>query len=352
MRKFIAQELERELENISRVIQNGSLETRVSIDLGKEPNSDRLNGIKKEISEFFQIFKLSFHIQSVTNKEASDNTPEEEKLQELEITPLANYIEKDQITEESEDRPTLNLPPSPKGIQKTRVHHKNLENEFKKTYSSARYVKPGNQENLEKGLDNSDKEKIKENGDSLFESIYQPNSIPKAESSKLFDFVIDPVPDPSDSNFNKFLDSELDRIKKAFLEDGPSPWQPSIPKNTKEKKEEIEIPKRSSSIGAAKRSSLNGQVSQNQTPGLKKSTTHLSYKEKFEDLYFNGKTGKGGNQKKGVSSSVTNSFKRSIVDLQDDFKLISNNSKALSRYSRQPTAAINPPQAFSPLFKQ
>ncbi len=84
-------------------------------------------------------------------------------------------------------------------------------------------------------------------------------------------------PDPSDANFNKFLENELERIKKNFLTD--SPGKPEF----QGQKPTLVADKRPKSIGPTKTSTFANQ---------------FTYKQKFEELYKRGKSGKSGSQPK------------------------------------------------------
>jgi hypothetical protein len=87
-------------------------------------------------------------------------------------------------------------------------------------------------------------------------------------------------PDPSDANFNKFLENELERIKKNFLTESPGKLEPV---GSKPVLAAAVVEKRPKSIGPIKSPSL---------------TNNFTYKQKFEELYNRGKASKSGSQPK------------------------------------------------------
>lgn len=103
-------------------------------------------------------------------------------------------------------------------------------------------------------------------------------------SKEKVDTSFDPAdcvpPDPSDANFNRFLENELERIKKNFLTD--SPGKPEPP-GARPGLAAAGPERRPKSIGPAKSPSFAAQ---------------FTYKQKFEELYRRGKGGKSGSQPK------------------------------------------------------
>lgn len=189
--------------------------------------------------------------------------------------------------------------------------------------------------------------------ETLFESVFKPQPSSKLESSKrLFEFEAElQLPDVTDTNFNEFLENELEKIKRTFLEDKPAQYL--LPQSNQTSRKQSErlteeantgsFSKRALSIGHKK----SGHAL-TQSPKHKKLST-LSYKEKFEELYFKGKkVPKERAQSKNPHSLIKASskgFLSPVQDLQDETK---PGSKSLSKYSRPHGASL---VSFSPLFK-
>lgn len=106
-------------------------------------------------------------------------------------------------------------------------------------------------------------------------------------------------PDPSDANFNKFLENELERIKKNFLTDSPGKPEQQVSRPLLGATAE----KRTKSIGPTKSPSFSNQ---------------FTYKQKFEDLYRRGKPAKSGSQSKGGKQKGKNDF-HSVVRQSSNF---------------------------------
>lgn len=241
---------------------------------------------------------------------------------------------------------------------------KENEDVCKQSFSSLRHVRSKDSGNFsvtnESGAMNP-KDHVDPIKESLFESIFKPHTSAKIEASKkLFEYEAEiEVPDVTDSKFNEFLENELDRIKKTFLEDGQMVPSTHVAEKveTKTVKENLgsdrsrdKFSKRAASIGHKKSVQRLGQ-----SPSQKKGFGTLSYKEKFEDLYFRGKNKQGSKEStKQTSNQNKNSkafqFKQAAhSDVQDEFRSASQTSKPLSKYARPHNTG--PLTGFSPLFK-
>lgn len=190
-------------------------------------------------------------------------------------------------------------------------------------------------------------------GPALREPSFQPPTH-KASASEVFDMAGVEVPDPSDTRFNDFLESELERIKRTFLDDNCGPSKPEKARVKEKKEETFDI--RSQSIGQNKvsRTVSNKNSFHNKAgsqPGLKKSITHVSYKEKFEELYYKGgaarKSREEGSKQRPSKSPLVQAKERGLIEVT---RPQTDTSKLLSKFAMRP-GSNNQTQPFSPLFK-
>ena len=189
------------------------------------------------------------------------------------------------------------------------------------------------------------------NKNSVFESVFQPTSVQNAETStKLFDFDIESVPDPSDSNFNNFLESELNRIKKAFLDDNSSTAPHNIESQSKKNDFSHKTPTVELKNSDLPTRSKSTKLSKGTPSVLKKCVTHLSYKEKFEELYYKGANLRKSSEPKRRASKPLCNVQVSTPSIQEEIKSVTDASKVLSKYS-VPHGNKNQLHSFSPLFK-
>lgn len=112
----------------------------------------------------------------------------------------------------------------------------------------------------------------------LFGGIPEPEKMPAIshleESKEKLQSSFDPLdsiaPDPSDANFNKFLETELERIKKNFLGDSSS---------------KIELQSESKGILGLQGEKRTKSIGVNKSPS---SFHQLTYKQRLDELYKKG----------------------------------------------------------------
>lgn len=165
------------------------------------------------------------------------------------------------------------------------------------------------------------------------------------------DFGASIIPDPSDSNFNCFLESELEKITKAFLQDTPlkeSEKKVEKPKATKvesrEHSRQSQVSRRLTKNPSTNLESKKKRTASSNTHHSKGSKGNAYYKEKFEELYNKGKS-------QGNSSST-----KPDKALKRDHRSGSFNDKpdrhAILNRLTQKTASQQNQADFKPLFKE
>jgi hypothetical protein len=296
-------------------------------------------------------WKFSVSKYKIFEEKRTNRFPEAGQQRSLPATPKLNYMQADRMMQELDDRHAIKTANELSKISmsgKTSAKHDSKA----KQYSSMRHVTPSlidNKSLIARTIKIDAKRLPKK--ESQFEYDNQPASLRKDESNgKLFEFDVEHVPDPSDSNFNNFLEGELEKIKRAFLEDTSSPMH----ENTVTQKNKDVFNPRSASIGQNKRDPLFGKKSSHPKidplPQSKKSLGQLGYKEKFEELYNKGKNLKTDSDSK---KDLTNSIPRAVPGshfMQVELKSMTDTNKVLSRYSK-PQLTANHLQTFTPLFK-
>lgn len=303
--------------------------------------------IKNDVQAMILQCKVTVAKCKSSDANRSAKMTEADPYRSLPVTPKLIFLQTENIQHTNEKQ----ISKIPKDITKKArdVKSSSKYDSKSKQYSSMRHVQPSLNDEQESISRATRLEHIsKPSKTSIIESS---NRLSKVESiTKVFDFEVDHVPDPSDRNFNNFLDSELEKIKQAFLEDTASPMQEKPAIHTSQVNPNI----RSSSIGKSKRNpSLGKKVSHQKTepqPATKPSLEQLGYKDKFEELYNRGKNIRhdiDSNRQGNISSSGLMSLSPSMYD---DITHATDASKVLSRYSK-PLFSANHLQSFTPLFK-
>lgn len=350
-------QLNLELKKAIKLIESASTKSEIQINTFALDNS-KIESIKSELNSIFADYQFkveSDQLQEITNRQIAT-----EVIDRITSNPLLDYLHR---ARESEEIPETNRESKADDEANNQASKGSIE-AVKASFSSLRHVmnkKMPERKSVEAEvvIVEAPSPSNKENKESMFESIFKPSSSKKLDdNNKLFEFEGEfEVPDVTDSNFNTFLEKELERIKKTFLEDGPVPQAGQLMSKVNSRKqsdklfEEIQpegtFSKRAASIGHKK--SVHAMT---QSPRQRKGLGGLSYKDKFEDLYFKGKLAKGEKESKKATPNLKCSTKGlgiPVTNLQEEFKSISQTSKSLSKYARQPNAG--PLAGFSPLFK-
>lgn len=346
-------QLNLEMKKAIRLIEEASTKYELQIKTFSL-NNNKIESIKSQLGTIFGEYQ--FKIESNHPTEATNRQIAIEVIDRVTNNPLLESMQ------EAKNVPADHRISSPECVSAIETQNpisKEITDTFKPSFSSLRNLKSNDNKKstasqpivmpIREVIDSPIKE-------SPFESIFKPHSPSKFENPiKLFEFEAElQLPDVTDNEFNLFLEKELERIKKTFLEDDSLPQVNQVIKAKSRKQsdkivEEIKpsgFSKRAASIGYKKNSQGLTQ-SPRQNRGLV-----ASYKEKFEDLYFNGKNSKATKESsKQISGVKTNSkgFLNPVSDLQDEFKSISQTSKSLSKYSRPQNSGSL--AGFSPLFK-
>lgn len=346
-------QLNLEMKKAIRLIEDASSKYELQIKTFSL-DTFKIEAIKSQLGTIFGEYQ--FKVESDHPTEATSHQIATEVIDRVTQYPL---LEETQDRKNNPEDPKIMFRDSVSDVKFLNPVVKEKTDSLKPSFSSLRNLKLKDSKNsitnesvglpVREAVDSPIKE-------TLFESIFKPQPSSKLETSKkLFEFEAElQLPDVTDTNFNQFLENELERIKKTFLEDTP---MPPLTQNTKidsrkqsekivEEIEQTNFSKRASSIGNQKNSSA-----LTQSPRQKRNQA-ISYKEKFEDLYFKGKNTKVPKEPKKQTTSIktnTKGFLAPVSDLQDEFKSISQTSKSLSKYSRPQLTGSQP--GFSPLFK-
>ena len=322
---------------------------RVQVDRGK------IEGVVKELVDIFASYR--FNIECDRTGEFARYGTDGDTVDKVERSHAIEQIQQCVARENTENDKVLS---SIKAVNQIIENpKKELLDIAKQSFTSMRNIHGGMTDRfiniLNPNLTESEDLNLKERINPLFESVFMPHSANKSVPvQKLFDFQEEIIiPEASDSNFNNFLDNELERIKKAFLDDQPASGIPLSKKSSRKQSGKLfeqssaenVIGKRAVSIGNKK-----SLQTISHSPIQKKQIGTLSYKEKFEDIYFKGKNQKSSKIINKPLSFLKNGTKGFSPggDLQDEFRSISQMT-TLSKFTKQSNTA--PLASFSPLFK-
>lgn len=242
-------------------------------------------------------------------------------------SPKMEFLQADKFLQDLEEKHASKTPKP----ERTAIGKTDTLTDRAKHYSSMRHVKPT----------------LYDNSKLINRPLGKLDDKDKPRKDSLFEFEAE-MPDPSDRNFNNFLESELEKIKKAFLEDG----SPPVKEGNGGSKNKGGASLKNLSVGNNKRSSSIGNKGASIDPQstAKQSPTQLSYKEKFEDLYYKSKSQAKINDQKVQVGRGSPMIQAGLPSLEEDLKTVSEANKVLSKYS-MPHFSPNHLQTFSPLFK-